>query len=48
MPVITPDFGRIAPRLRFAQAFKFETLDSAPGAPTLAAPKNRGAPRPPP
>lgn len=45
MPVIAPDFACIAPRLRFAQAFKFETLDSAAGAPILAAPKKRGAPR---
>jgi AcrR family transcriptional regulator len=38
-PIPAPHFSRIAPRLRFAQAFKFETLAAGPGVPTLAIPK---------
>ena len=36
-----PDFGRIAPRMRFSQPFAFESLSSSPGAPTLGMPKER-------
>jgi AcrR family transcriptional regulator len=41
--VQAPDFKRIAPRLRFAQAFKFETLEAGPNAQMLSAPTERGS-----
>lgn len=34
------DFRRIVPAPRFAQAYSFETLEIAPGAPSLAPPKS--------
>jgi hypothetical protein len=34
------DFRRIVPAPRFAQACSFETLEIAPGAPSLAPPKS--------
>lgn len=47
-PVKAPHFSRVAPRLRFAQPFRFETLAPDSGAPTLAAPTQRGSRNTPP